>query len=130
MVHRPRRLRRTAALRDLVRETILTPNDFILPLFVSEKITSRRAIASMPGVDQLAPNEVAAEAARAAELGLRAVLLFGIPNEKDEQASGAFADNGVVQQAVRAIKAQTPRPARDHRRLPLRIHEPRPLRRR
>lgn len=108
LVQRPRRLRRTAALRDLVRETILTPHDFILPLFVSEKITSRRAIASMPGVDQLAPGEVAAEAARAAELGLKAVLLFGIPNEKDEQASGAFADDGVVQQAVRAIKAQTP----------------------
>ncbi len=108
LVHRPRRLRRTAALRDLVRETILTPYDFILPLFVSEKITSRRAIASMPGVDQLAPDEVAAEAAGAAELGLQAVLLFGIPNEKDERASGAFAENGVVQQAIRAIKAQTP----------------------
>ncbi len=87
---------------------MLTPNDFILPLFVSEKISRRRAIASMPGVDQLAPSEVAAEAARAAELGLRAVLLFGIPNEKDEEASGAFAADGVVQQAVRAIKAQTP----------------------
>lgn len=108
LVQRPRRLRRTAALRDLVRETTLTPHDFILPLFVSEKISQRRAIGSMPNVAQLAPNEVADEAARAADLGLRAVLIFGIPNEKDEQASGAFADNGVVQQAVRAIKAQTP----------------------
>jgi len=108
LLHRPRRLRRTPALRDLVRETTLTPNDFILPLFVSEKIKSRRAINSMPGVEQLAPNEIAAEAARAAESGLQAVLLFGIPNEKDEQASGAYADDGVVQKAVRAIKAARP----------------------
>jgi porphobilinogen synthase len=108
MVHRPRRLRRTAALRDLVRETILTPNDFILPLFVNEKIAARRAIASMPGIDQLAPNDVAAEAARAAAAGLQAVILFGIPNEKDEAASGAYAENGVVQQAVRAIKEECP----------------------
>ncbi|MBA3830676.1 MAG: porphobilinogen synthase [Chthoniobacterales bacterium] len=108
LLQRPRRLRRSAALRDLVRETVLTPNDFILPLFVSEKIQSRRAIGSMPGVEQLAPNEVAAEAARAADTGLQAVLLFGIPNEKDEQASGAYAGDGVVQQAVRAIKAECP----------------------
>ncbi len=108
LLQRPRRLRRSAALRDLVRETVLTPNDFILPLFVSEKIQSRRAIGSMPGVEQLAPNEVAAEAAHAADTGLQAVLLFGIPNEKDEQASGAYARNGVVQQAVRAIKAECP----------------------
>ena len=108
LVHRPRRLRRTPALRDLIRETTLSPNDFILPLFVSEKISSRRAISSMPGVEQLAPGEIAAEAARAAEAGLQAVLLFGVPNEKDEQASGAYADDGVVQQAVRTIKAERP----------------------
>lgn len=108
LVHRPRRLRRSAALRDLVRETVLTPHDFILPLFVSEKLTSRRAISSMPGVEQIPPHEIAGEAAHAADLGLRAVLLFGIPNEKDEQASGAYADDGVVQEAVRAIKARTP----------------------
>ncbi|MDQ3545875.1 MAG: porphobilinogen synthase [Verrucomicrobiota bacterium] len=108
LVHRPRRLRRTAALRDLVRETHLSPHDFILPLFVNEKITARRPIASMPGVAQFAPNEVMAEAARAAAAGLQAVLLFGIPNEKDEQASGAYAEKGVVQQAVRAIKKECP----------------------
>ena len=108
MVHRPRRLRRTAALRNLVRETNLSPHDFILPLFVNEKISARRPISSMPGVEQLAPEEVAAEATRAAETGLQAVILFGIPNEKDEQASGAYAEKGVVQQAVRAIKAQCP----------------------
>ncbi len=108
LVHRPRRLRRTAALRNLVRETNLSPHDFILPLFVNEKISSRRPISSMPGVEQLAPEEVAAEAGRAAVTGLQAVILFGIPNEKDEQASGAYAEKGVVQQAVRAIKAQCP----------------------
>ena len=108
LVHRPRRLRRTAALRNLVRETNLTPHDFILPLFVSEKIASKRAIGSMPGVFQLAPNEAANEAKNAEALGLQAVLLFGIPKEKDEQASGAYAENGVVQEAVRAIKKKCP----------------------
>jgi porphobilinogen synthase len=108
LVHRPRRLRRTAALRDLVRETVLTPDDFILPLFVSAKIQSRRAISSMPGVEQIAPNEIAGEAVRAAQAGLSAVLLFGLPNEKDERASGAYAEDGVVQNAVRAIKAECP----------------------
>ena len=108
LVHRPRRLRRTAALRNLVRETNLSPHDFILPLFVNEKISARRAIKSMPGIEQLAPNDVAAEAARAQTAGLQAILLFGIPKEKDEAASGAYAEEGVVQQAVRAIKAECP----------------------
>jgi porphobilinogen synthase len=108
LVHRPRRLRRTAALRNLVRETNLSAHDFILPLFVNEKIKAHRAISSMPGVEQFGPNEIAAEAARAAAAGLQAVLLFGIPNEKDEAASGAYAEDGVVQQAVRAIKVECP----------------------
>jgi porphobilinogen synthase len=108
LVHRPRRLRRTEGVRNLVRETNLTAHDFVLPLFISEKLTSRRAIDSMPGVFQLAMSEVAEEAQRASDLGLQAVLLFGIPREKDEGASGAFADDGVVQQAVRAIKAKCP----------------------
>jgi porphobilinogen synthase len=108
LVHRPRRLRRTRALRDLVRETSLSAHDFILPFFINEKLSSRRPITSMPGVEQLAPHEVAAEAARAAAAGLQAVILFGIPNEKDEQASGAYADDGVVQKAVRAIKSECP----------------------
>jgi porphobilinogen synthase len=108
LVHRPRRLRRTAALRNLVRETVLTPDDFILPLFVSAKIQSRRAISSMPGVEQIPPNEIAGEAVRAAQAGLSAILLFGLPNEKDERASGAYAEDGVVQNAVRAIKAECP----------------------
>jgi porphobilinogen synthase len=108
LVRRPRRLRRSAALRNLVRETNLSAHDFILPLFVSEKISARQAINSMPGVAQLAPSEVAAEAAHAAAAGLQAVLLFGVPNEKDNQASGAFAEDGVVQKAIRAIKAECP----------------------
>jgi len=91
-----------------VRETKLTVHDFVLPLFVSEKLSARQAIASMPGVFQWALSEVADEAQRAHELGLQAVLLFGIPREKDEAASGAHAENGVVQQAVRAIKAKCP----------------------
>src|SRR2546423_2115209 len=93
LVQRPRRLRRSEGVRNLVRETKLTAHDFILPLFVSEKLKTRQAIKSMPGVFQLALDEVADEAQRAHDLGLQAVLLFGIPTEKDEGASGAFAEN-------------------------------------
>ena len=108
LVHRPRRLRRSPGLRNLVRETKLSAHDFILPLFVSEKLERRRPIASMPGVFQLAPKEVSEEAQRACDLGLQAVLLFGIPAAKDERASSAYDENGVVQKAVRAIKAKCP----------------------
>ncbi|MFN2542919.1 MAG: porphobilinogen synthase [Chthoniobacterales bacterium] len=108
LLHRPRRLRRSPALRNLVRETNLTPHDFIAPLFVSAKIDTRRGIDSMPGVFQLSLNEIADEARRAEDAGLQAVLLFGIPENKDEQASGAYAENGVVQNAVRAIKEKAP----------------------
>src|SRR4051812_41104476 len=108
LVQRPRRLRRSEGVRNLVRETNLTAHDFMLPLFVSEKLSARQAIGSMPGVYQLAPSEVAAEAQRAHELGLQAVLLFGIPSLKDEVASGAHVENGVVQEAVRVIKAKCP----------------------
>ncbi len=95
-------------MRNLVRETRLSAHDFILPLFISEKIEGRREIGSMPGVFQHSLADAVEEARRAEALGLQAVLLFGIPAEKDEQASGAYAENGVVQQAVRAIKAQCP----------------------
>jgi porphobilinogen synthase len=108
LVHRPRRLRRSAGLRNLVRETKLSVHDFILPLFVSERITARQPIASMPGVYQLALADVAEEAQHARALGLQAVLLFGIPKEKDDQATSAHAENGIVQQAVRVIKTQCP----------------------
>jgi porphobilinogen synthase len=106
LVHRPRRLRRTPALRNIVRETKLHAHDFILPLFVSEKVPNRRAIESMPGVFQYSVGEIAEEAERACGFGLQAVLLFGIPTQKDEQASAAYDDHGVVQQAVRAITAR------------------------
>ncbi len=108
LVHRPRRLRRTAAIRNLIRETNLSRHDFVLPLFVSEKIERAKAIPSMPGVHQYSGSEIAAIAQRAHESGVQAVLLFGIPKSKDEQASGAYAENGVVQNAVRQIKERTP----------------------
>jgi porphobilinogen synthase len=108
LVNRPRRLRRSPGLRNLVRETNLTGHDFVLPLFVSEKIDQQRPIASMPGVSQFPLREIVDEAKRARDLGLQAILLFGIPREKDEQASGAYAKDGVVQKALRAIKEKCP----------------------
>jgi porphobilinogen synthase len=86
----------------------LSAHDFVLPLFVSEKLEKRRPIASMPGVFQFSLSEIADEARRAQDIGLQAVLLFGIPAQKDEQATGAYAENGVVQKALRAIKAKCP----------------------
>ena len=107
-MHRPRRLRRSPALRNLVRETQLSAHDFILPLFLSEKIDKRRPIPSMPDVFQLPLKEIVDEAQRAQDLGLQAILLFGIPEQKDELASGAYAENGIVQKALRAIKSKRP----------------------
>jgi porphobilinogen synthase len=108
LVHRPRRLRRSPALRNLVRETNLSARDFVLPLFVSEKIEKCQPIESMPGVFQFSPDEIVDQARRAEDLGLQAVLLFGVPREKDEQAKAAYAENGVVQKALRAIKSKCP----------------------
>lgn len=108
LLKRPRRLRSTPALRNLVRETALRVEDLILPLFVSEKISGRVPVASMPGVFQLSEKELIAEALAAHAEGISAVLLFGIPEKKDEQASQAYADDGVVQRAVRALKAARP----------------------
>ena len=108
LVHRPRRLRRSPALRNLARETHLSVHDFVLPLFISEKVQQRQAIASMPGVFQLSVKEVADETRAAQDLGLQAVLLFGIPEQKDEQASGAYAEEGIVQKALRTIRSKCP----------------------
>jgi porphobilinogen synthase len=108
LVHRPRRLRRTPAIRNLIRETNLHRHDFVLPLFVSEKIESAKEIASMPGICQYAGKEIATVAQRAYESGVQAVLLFGIPKSKDEQAREAYAENGVVQNAVRQVKKHAP----------------------
>ena len=107
-MHRPRRLRRSSALRNLARETHLSVHDFVLPLFVSEKVQQRRSISSMPGVCQLSVKEVADETRAAQDLGLQAVLLFGIPEQKDEQASGAYAEDGIVQKALKAIRSKCP----------------------
>src|SRR6266480_315442 len=107
-MHRPRRLRRSSALRNLVRETHLNTHNFVLPLFVSENVQQRKPIASMPGVFQLSVKEAADEAQAAQDLGLQALLLFGIPKQKDEQASGAYAENGIVQETLRAIKSKCP----------------------
>ena len=95
-------------MRNLVRETKLSAHDFVLPVFVSEKIDKQRPIESMPGVFQFSLKEVAGEARRAQDSGLQAILLFGIPAKKDEQASGAYARDGVVQKALRAIKKKCP----------------------
>ena len=108
LARRPRRLRASATLREIVRETTLRAADLILPLFVSAKISSRQPVASMPGVFQLTVAEAATEARLARDAGVRAVLLFGIPAHKDELGSGAYDDDGVVQQAARALKAADP----------------------
>lgn len=108
LTHRPRRLRTSAALRSLVRETILHPGDFILPLFVSEKLDAPSPVESMPGVSQLTETALVDEAGAAFADGVPAVLLFGIPRNKDAEASQAYADDGLVQRSVRALKAAVP----------------------
>jgi porphobilinogen synthase len=105
---RLRRTRRTAGLRDLVRETWLSPRDFVYPIFVTAGEDVKNAIASMPGIFQLSINHAVAEALRAYELGIPAVLLFGIPDHKDEAATGAYDPEGIVQLATRAIKDAAP----------------------
>ena len=105
---RLRRLRATPVLRDLVRETRLDPGDFVLPLFVEVGLDGRAPIAAMPGVDRLSIAGAVAEAGVAHALGIPAVLLFGIPADKDEEGSGAWDDEGAVQLATRAIKDAHP----------------------
>lgn len=105
---RLRRTRRTAGLRGLVRETELSPGDFIYPIFVAAGEDIRNEIPSMPGILQLSINHAVEEAQRAHSLGIPGVILFGIPEEKDEAASGAYDPEGVVQLATRAIKSALP----------------------
>ena len=104
-----RRQRATEALRNLVRETLLDPADFILPLFVCPGEGIRREISSMPGHAQLSVDRLVTECAEAFGLGIGGVILFGIPETKDEIASGAYADDGIVQQALRALKREVPK---------------------
>ena len=108
LIHRPRRLRRNEAIRSLVRETRLAAEDFVLPFFACPGEGVRKEISSMPGVHNLSVDEIAKEAAAAYELGIKSVILFGLPEAKDEHASGAFDENGIVQRAVRAIRQAAP----------------------
>ncbi|MEW6209533.1 MAG: porphobilinogen synthase [Acidobacteriota bacterium] len=106
LIQRPRRLRRTEALRALVRETHLTPDDFVYPLFVCEGEGVRREIASMPGCFNLSIDELVREVALARSVGIRSVILFGVPDEKDSVGSGAYAEDGITQRAIRAVKRE------------------------
>src|ERR1700678_2464754 len=103
---RLRRLRQTEQLRNLVRETRLTPEAFAYPMFVCPGEGVRREVRSMPGVFNLSVDEAVKEAAEVHSLGVPAVILFGLPDAKDEVATGAWADDGIVQQAARAVKRE------------------------
>jgi len=105
---RMRRLRRSEGLRRLTRETRLSRDDLVLPLFAVEGTGVREAVASMPGVHRFSADQIAEEAKAVADLGIPAVILFGIPAEKDARGSGADADGGIVQRAVEAAKSAAP----------------------
>jgi porphobilinogen synthase len=107
-VTRLRRLRRTSQLRDLVRETRLTPDAFVYPMFVCPGEGVRKEVRSMPGVFNLSVDEAVKEAQEVHSLGVPAVILFGLPDKKDDVATGAWADDGIVQQAARAVKREVP----------------------
>ncbi len=106
MIYRPRRLRRTAALRALVRETQLAANDLIYPLFACPGEGVRREIKSMPGVFNLSVDELVKEAEAAKRLGISSLIIFGLPEQKDERGSDACAENGITQRAIRALKRE------------------------
>ncbi len=106
--YRPRRLRSNESIRAMVRETHVTAADFIYPLFVEFGEGVRREVSSMPGVFNISLDQLPAEIDELKALGIRAVILFGIPETKDEAGSGAFAEDGIVQEAIRAIKAYDP----------------------
>src|SRR5436190_13293691 len=103
---RLRRLRRTPALRDMVRETRLSPQNFVYPLFVCPGSSVRKEVRSMPGVFNLSVDEAVREVREVHSLGVPSVILFGLPEKKDEVATGAWSDDGIVQQAARAIKSE------------------------
>src|SRR5215472_9413361 len=105
-VTRMRRMRQTELLRSLVRETRLTPKNFVYPLFICPGEGVRREISSMPGVFNLSVDEALKEARESKSLGLGAIILFGLPEKKDEVATGAWANDGIVQRATRAIKQE------------------------
>src|SRR5437773_6530922 len=109
-VQRLRRLRGSESIRNLVRETRLDPGQFILPLFVCPGEGVRREIGAMPGNYQMSIDALVKECAEVQSLGIGGVILFGLPETKDEMASGAYDDSGIVQRALRAIRQETPRP--------------------
>ena len=106
LIHRPRRLRRNAALRAMIRETKLDAADLIYPLFVCPGEGVRREVRSMPGVFNLSVDELVKEAGEARRLGISSLIIFGLPEHKDEQGSGAFAEDGITQRAIRAVKRE------------------------
>jgi len=107
-VTRLRRLRKTASLRDMFRETSLSPADFIYPLFIVEGENVKKEISSMPAQYQLSIDNAFRECEELRKLGVNSIILFGIPNEKDEVGSGAYANDGIIQKATRAIKERFP----------------------
>ena len=106
--YRPRRLRKTTVLRDMIRETELTAADFIYPMFVVPGSGVRKEIGAMPGIHQLSKDELVKEALEVNDLGVPAVILFGIPEEKDDVGTEAYRADGVVQQAIEALKKARP----------------------
>ncbi len=106
--YRPRRLRRNDAVRSMVRETTLAPDDFIYPLFVKPGSGARDEVSSMPGVFQISLDQLPGEVDELKALGIPSVILFGLPESKDEAGSGAYDEHGIVQEAIRTIKAHDP----------------------
>ena len=107
-IRRMRRLRRSAALRRLVQETHIAPAQLVWPLFVTHGKAQRRPVSSLPGVDQVSVDELVKDAERAAKLGVGGIILFGIPETKDATGSEAHDEQGIVQQAIRAVKKAVP----------------------
>ncbi len=107
-IHRPRRLRSHPQLRRMVREHVLTTNDLIYPLFAVPGVAIAQEVKSMPGVYQLSVDKIVEEAKQVYDLGIPAIILFGIPTEKDQEATGAWHDHGIVQQAATAVKQAVP----------------------
>ena len=107
LIIRPRRLRRTESLRAMVRETRLSPDDFVYPLFVCEGEGVRREIGSMPGCFNLSIDELVKEVEGARRSGVRSVILFGVPDTKDAEGGQAYAEDGITQRAIRALKRET-----------------------
>lgn len=105
---RHRRLRSSAVMRDLVRETVLHTNDLIYPIFVKEGKEAKTEVSSMPGVFQFSLHELATEITELTKLGIKAIILFGLPDDKDDVGTGAYHDHGIVQEATRLVKKLAP----------------------